>query len=67
MDRLESAIADTKEGVTANQESIASKPQTIAVVNFGSGGASLNTEAKATLDAVVEAAQSAPARLYQRG
>ena len=34
---------------------------TIAVVNFGSGGASLNAEAKATLDAVVEAAQSAPA------
>ncbi len=60
LDKLESAIADAKEGVTANQASIASKPQTVAVVNFGSGGASLNAEAKATLDAVVEAAQSAP-------
>jgi outer membrane protein OmpA-like peptidoglycan-associated protein len=61
LDKLEAAIADTKEGVTANQVAIATKPQTVAIVNFGSGGASLNAEAQTALDAVVEAAQSAPA------
>jgi chemotaxis protein MotB len=61
LDKLEAAIADTKEGVTANQVAIATKPQTVAIVNFGSGGASLNADAQAALDAVVEAAQSAPA------
>jgi len=59
--KLKAAIAETREGVTANQVAIATKVETVAVVNFSSGGASLSDEAKAALDAVVEAAQSAPA------
>ncbi|MDP6996226.1 MAG: OmpA family protein [Candidatus Poribacteria bacterium] len=61
LDKLEAAVADAREGVTANQVAIATKVETLAVVGFSSGGASLNAEAKAALDTVVEAAQSAPA------
>ena len=61
LDKLEAAVADAREGVTANQVAIATKAETLAVVGFSSGGASLNAEAKAALDTVVEAAQSAPA------
>ena len=60
LDKLEAAVADAREGVTANQVAIATKAETLAVVGFSSGGASLNAEAKAALDTVVEAAQSAP-------
>ena len=61
LDKLKGAIADTREGVTANQAAIAKKVETLTVVNFSSGGASLSAEAKTALDAVVEAAQAAPA------
>ena len=59
--KLKAVIADTREDVTANQVAIATKAETLTMVNFSSGGASLSAEAKTALDAVVEAAQSAPA------
>merc|ERR1712000_661260 len=59
--KLKAVTADTREDVTANQVAIATKAETLAMVNFSSGGASLSAEAKTALDAVVEAAQSAPA------